>query len=154
MALKILDCSRVLPGGGCSLTLIGEPGEVLSTYAQHRQDRAHLVEDVPPGREPENQLQNVVSMFPDIAYIGDEHDVLEDGSIHIPGPGVLLQRFDEHSTTLSCNCRAPATGDCTTTFSGAVATCSNASCTACGFVGSTTAPGLGDREFLPEFLTQ
>ena len=153
MALKILDCARVLPNGGCSLILMGEPDEVLRTYAQHRKDRQHAVETVEPGREPDKQLQNVVSVLEGKLYVGDEFELRDDRTtIHVPGPGVLLRRFGEGSVSASCACTGGAPfGTCKLEAGGHIATCLNATCTTCAWDVTTTgfAP---DETFLPEFL--
>ena len=95
----------------------------------------------------------MVSVLEKRAYIGDQHEILSDGSIHIPGPGVLLKRFGVGSTTLTCTCHGGCTGTCTTTSTPHTAVCSNGSCNNCSFV-STSTGLVADQEFLPELLSE
>ena len=152
MALKILDCARVLPGGGCRLILVGEPDEVLTTYEAHRRDRHHDVTEIESGREPVNQLQNVVFSMPNQAYIGDDFERVADDTIRIPGPGVVMQRFGENTASLRCRCGATGSGDCVLTAGGNFADCTNGSCTNCAF--ETIVTGFVADKTLPEFLTE
>jgi hypothetical protein len=151
MALKILDCARVLPGTGCRLILIGEPDEVLTAYDLHSRERHHDVTEIEPGREPANQLQNVVFSMPNQAYIGDDFERVGDDTIRISGPGVVMQRFGEHTATLSCACET-GSGTCEVQVFGGMATCANGSCSSCSF--KTTTTGFTRDETLPEFLTE
>jgi hypothetical protein len=151
MALKILDCARVLPGGGCKLILVGEPDEVLTTYEAHRRDRHHDVTEIESGREPVNQLQNVVFSMPNRAYIGDDFERVADDTIRIPGPGVMMQRFGENSATVTCACGS-GSGTCEVLVFGGQAICSNGSCSNCAF--KTTTTGFVADKTLPVFLTE
>ena len=149
MALKVLDCARVLPGGDCTLILVGEPNEVLTAYDLHRRERQHPVSEIAPGREAENQLQNVVFAMPTKVYVGDDFDV-DENTITIPGPGVVIQRFGPDTATASCKCDAGHQGTCTLTVSGGIATCTTGTCDRCLF--ETVATGFIEDETMPEFL--
>jgi hypothetical protein len=63
MARKIADCRRFESDSNCSLTIIGEEGEVIATAAQHAA-AAHGHEDTPELRA---QLQAMLE--PEDSYV-------------------------------------------------------------------------------------
>jgi hypothetical protein len=100
-----------------------------------------------------SKLKNVVYVSPEVAYIGDsyEHEP-GTGTIHVTGGGIVVQRFASSDPTLhgadaaggaliECKCGSTAGGTCDTFIFGGTATCSNGTCTRCGW--ATTIPGGG-----------
>jgi hypothetical protein len=145
MAHKMIACREILPDSDCTLILIGEADEVTAALRAHA-DSAH--ESTPGDLDDRvnSKLQKAILVGRKEAYVGDDFQETENGEIKIDGPAAVVRQVAAAgATTLSCTCFAVPDGSCKTIVSGGtgVATCSNDTCTDCGW--NVVSTGLVDE---------
>jgi hypothetical protein len=138
--IKVLECRDVLDDSDCTLTLVGAIDEITEAFLAHAAQRHNADRDLT--NEIDAKLQNAVYVSPNKAYIGDDYERVGEDAIHVPGAGMVIQKYaggdaasDRGSgVTLSCKCpETDTTLKCKLTLSGSIALCENDSCTTCGW---------------------
>ncbi len=138
MAIKVLECRRLIRDSQCKLLFVGEIDEITKAFTDHAASAHGDVQGREFSKAIEGEFQNAVFVEEQRCYIGDQYEQQGPDSIRIPGPGFVLRRFyEEAAVSLTCKCGAGG-GGCTTGIHGTLATCNNDTCTNCGW--DTTIP--------------
>jgi hypothetical protein len=161
MAIKVLECRDLIPESTCTLLFVGDTEEVVQAFTDHAA-RTHGGQSDIARDAIDAKLQAAVFVSPDRAYIGDDYELVDGKAVHIPGDGIVLQRFFQPETTgggaagggttLQCLCTGgPADGTCEISLHGTTAICIRGTCLTCGW--STTIPASTPppAKILPEF---
>jgi hypothetical protein len=137
VAIKVLECRDVLDSD-CTLTLIGSVDDITEAFRAHAAQRHNADRDFTD--EIGGKLQSAVYLTPNKAYVGDQYERVGEDKIHVPGAGMVIQKFaggesaSDSGVSLECKCpEVDTTLKCKLTLTGPVATCDNDTCTTCGW---------------------